>query len=166
MMQAIVSTVRNYLVFLLLFTGPVALADDTGEQAVLASVQQFFDALATHDVVKAKQVLVPEARAQSVRLKGGTQLVRNRLFQEDFADWPTRKERLLERMWNPQVKIHGAIATVWTPYDFHIDGRFSHCGIDAFDLLQTAEGWKIVNVLYTVETSDCTDSPLGKPTSQ
>ena len=43
------------------------------------------------------------------------------------------------------------IATVWTPYDFWIDGKFSHCGIDAFDLVKTDEGWKIAGGSYTLE---------------
>ncbi|NQD36768.1 nuclear transport factor 2 family protein [Permianibacter sp. IMCC34836] len=138
-------------------------AANANEQAVLAAVQGFFDALASHDVAAAEKVLMPDARAQSVRRKDGALLVRNRAFHEDFASWPTRKEQLLERMWAPQVNIHGSIATVWTAYDFHIDGKFSHCGVDAFDLVQQGDGWKIVNVLYTVETEACADSPLGKP---
>ena len=61
---------------------------------------------------------------------------------------------------NPEVRLHGTVATVWTPYDFWIDGKFSHCGIDAFDLVKTASGWKIAGVVFTVEPK-CEPSPLG-----
>ncbi len=44
--------------------------------------------------------------------------------------------------------LHGRIAVVWTPYDFHNDGELSHCGIDALSLLMTDEGWKIAGVTY------------------
>ena len=47
-----------------------------------------------------------------------------------------------------------------TPYDFWIDGKFSHCGIDAFDLIKTEEGWKLAGGVYTIE-SKCEPSPLG-----
>ena len=67
---------------------------------------------------------------------------------------------LLERSWNPQVKVHRGIATVWSPYDFYIDGSFSHCGINAVSLVQTNGGWKIVNIVFSVE-KECEDSPLG-----
>lgn len=33
---------------------------------------------------------------------------------------------LLERAWAPEMRIDGLIATVWTRYDFHVDGAFSH----------------------------------------
>jgi hypothetical protein len=65
-----------------------------------------------------------------------------------------------ERIWNPDVRIHGLIATVWAAYDFWIDGKLSHCGVDAFDLIKTPEGWRIAGGVYTVETQ-CSPSPLG-----
>jgi len=49
---------------------------------------------------------------------------------------------------------------VWAPYDFWRDGKFSHCGVDAFDLIKTDEGWKIAGGGYTLE-SKCEPSPLG-----
>jgi hypothetical protein len=64
-------------------------------------------------------------------------------------------------MWDPDVRIHGAIAVVWTRYDFWVDGKFSHCGVDAFDLVKTAEGWRIAGGVYTVERTGCPPSPLG-----
>ena len=70
------------------------------------------------------------------------------------------KPAVRERMWNPEVRIRGAIATIWTPYDFWTDGKFSHCGIDAFDLVKTDEGWKISGGGYTIE-AQCDPSPLG-----
>jgi hypothetical protein len=76
---------------------------------------------------------------------------------------PAGKERLLERMWNPEVKVHGGIATLWAPYDFYRDGKFSHCGIDAFDLVRTAAGWQIVGATFTIERTNCPPSPLGPP---
>ena len=80
--------------------------------------------------------------------------------EEYFADLQASKQTMRERMWSPEVRVHGLIATVWTPYDFWIDGKFSHCGIDAFDLVKTEEGWKLAGGTYTVE-SKCEPSPLG-----
>ena len=69
----------------------------------------------------------------------------------------------LERFWNPTLLIQGRIAVVWTQYDFYRNGQFSHCGIDAFSLLKTADGWKIAGTTYTAETTGCPESPLGPP---
>ena len=66
-------------------------------------------------------------------------------------------------MWHPRVELHGDVASVWAPYDFHRDGAFSHCGVDAFTLLRGDGGWVITGATYTVETADCPPSPLGPP---
>ena len=67
------------------------------------------------------------------------------------------------RAWDSEVRIRGPIPTEWTPYDFHIDGKFSHCGVDAFQLLQTPTGSVITGGTYTVERAGCKASPLGPP---
>ena len=67
-----------------------------------------------------------------------------------------------ERIWNASVLVHGAIAVVWAPYDFHNNGSFSHCGYDSFSLLKTADGWKITYISDTRETQGC-ENPLGPP---
>ena len=64
-------------------------------------------------------------------------------------------------MWNPEVKIAGSIAVVTTPYDFHRDGKFTHCGTDIFTLVKMSDGWKISGGSYTVQRTGCTPSPLG-----
>jgi hypothetical protein len=60
-----------------------------------------------------------------------------------------------ERMFNPEVRIDGALASVWTAYDFHLGEKFSHCGVDAFHLLKTGAGWKIVSLSDTARREGC-----------
>lgn len=66
-------------------------------------------------------------------------------------------------MWDPKIMIHKEIAIVWTKYDFHREGKFSHCGVDAFNLIKAPGGWKISGIIYTVEKEGCEESPLGPP---
>jgi len=47
--------------------------------------------------------------------------------------------------------VHEGIAVVWTPYEFHVNGEFSHCGVDAFSLVRIDGQWKIAGIVYTVE---------------
>ena len=70
---------------------------------------------------------------------------------------------LLERVWNPTILIRRDIATFWAPYDFHVNGVFSHCGIDSFQLIKRQEKWFLTNLSWTVERENCEDSPLGPP---
>ena len=143
-----------------------AAADST---AVVATVQRLFDAMAKRDTVAARALLLPGSQFISVRSGGPATgnpqaLVPRRQSDTTFLrSLATGRERLLERFWAPVVRLHGPLAEVWTPYDFHIDGRFSHCGIDTATLLRTAAGWRISALAYTTQRQGCAPSPLGPP---
>ena len=129
--------------------------------AVLATVQAFFDTMASRDVEGARRVLMPEGRFFSARDQDGQTAVRASAAEDYLKNLGGRKQDNRERIWSPEVRVHGPIASVWTPYDFWVDGKFSHCGVDVFDLVKTAEGWKISALTYTVERTGCAPSPLG-----
>jgi Putative lumazine-binding len=164
MLQAEVQRVRAILaIALIIFFLPARAGAQTEDDktAVLATVQKFFDTMAARDVEEARTVLLPEARTFSVREQNGQPSARASSVDDYLASLAKGKSASRERMWNPEVRIKGPVATVWTPYDFHIDGKFSHCGIDAFTLVKTSEGWKIASGTWTVERTGCAPSPLG-----
>jgi hypothetical protein len=137
---------------------PVFAADE--QQGVLAVVQRLFDAMSAHDSAAAAAVLIPDGRVMSIRAQGQ---VADSAQSEFAANLGTAKQKYLERIWNPKILIRGGIAHVWAEYDFHLDGKFHHCGVDSFSLVKTPEGWKIAGIIYTAETTGCTASPLGPP---
>jgi hypothetical protein len=128
--------------------------------AVLETVQAFFDTMTARDVEGARKVLVAQGRFHAMRIRDGKPDVRAFSNEEYFSQLASSRQVMRERIWNPEVRIHGLIATVWAPYDFWIDAKFSHCGIDAFDLIRTEEGWRIAGGAYTIEPK-CEPSPLG-----
>jgi hypothetical protein len=138
---------------------PAQKEDD--KAAVVATVQKFFDTMASRDVEAARTVLMAEGRLFAVREQDGQPAARASSIEDYLKGLPGRKAEYRERMWNPEVRVHGPIASVWTPYDFWVDGKFSHCGVDVFDLVKTPEGWKISGGAYTVERTGCAPSPLG-----
>ena len=138
-------------------------ADPTVVATVVASVQRLFDAMAARDTAAARSLLLPGTRLVSISNDTGPAIPRSQGDSAFLRMLATRTDRLLERMWSPVVQVQGRIATVWTPYDFHIGGRFSHCGIDAVTLLRTDAGWQIAGLLYTVQRTGCSPSPLGPP---
>jgi hypothetical protein len=140
---------------------PLAAEQTTSErEAVLKTVQAFFDTMTARDVEGARKILVPQGRFHAMDMRKPKVDPRGFSNEEYFAQLQAMKETPRERIWNPEVRVHGQIATVWAPYDFWRDGKFSHCGIDAFDLIKTDEGWKISGGSYTLE-SKCDPSPLG-----
>ncbi|MEO5824753.1 MAG: nuclear transport factor 2 family protein [Gemmatimonadales bacterium] len=136
-------------------------AQDT---AVLGTVQRFFDAMAARNISEARAVLDSTGALVVVSsTASGGRLISRRPAAEFLKSLEVGTARYLERMWNPVVRVHGPIASVWTPYDFHVDGKFSHCGVDIFDLIETKQGWVITGATYTVERTGCAPSPLGTP---
>ncbi|NNM34279.1 MAG: DUF4440 domain-containing protein [Gemmatimonadetes bacterium] len=106
-------------------------------------------------------VLHPDAYLMAVPDEGTARRQERAEFIRSVGD---SGGRYLERMWEPRTEVSGPVATVWTPYDFHIDGQFSHCGIDAFQLIRQDDRWVVLSVVYTMRRGDdCDPSPLGPP---
>lgn len=49
-----------------------------------------------------------------------------------------------ERLFDIEQRVDGPMATVWTRYEFWLGENFSHCGYDAFQLIQMQGEWKII----------------------
>jgi len=132
------------------------------KRAVLGTVQALFDAMASGNARAGDAVLAEQATFVGTRTT--PEGVRLSVSGRDaFLEGMGGRTGMLERMWDPTVMVHGSVAVVWTPYDFHRDGTFSHCGIDAFNLVRTDEGWRIASVVWTAEPQGCAPSPLGPP---
>jgi Putative lumazine-binding len=134
--------------------------DATERDAVLKSVQVFFDAMTARDVDGMRKVLLAEGRFHFVDTRQAEPLHGTFTGEESFGRLQKSTQTHRERIWDPDVRVRGPIAIVWAPYDFWTDGTFSHCGVDAFDLVKTDEGWRIVGGTFTMEAK-CAPSPLG-----
>jgi hypothetical protein len=62
-----------------------------------------------------------------------------------------------ERIVYDAIKIDGSLASVWTPYKFYLGDQFSHCGVDVFQLMKTADGWKVIYIVDTRRKGDCVE---------
>ncbi len=60
-----------------------------------------------------------------------------------------------ERIVFEKILIDGPMAVAWTPYKFYLNGQFSHCGVNVFQLVRKTDGWKIVSVLDTRRKEGC-----------
>lgn len=79
---------------------------------------------------------------------------RDRVFEVD----------LVERGWDPTVLVSGTIGIVWYPYDIYVDSKWSHCGVDIFNMIRTEDGWRIAALQYNVQQPpDCEPHPDGPP---
>jgi len=50
------------------------------------------------------------------------------------------------------------MAQAWTPYRFYVDGKFSHCGTNNFQLAKQGDNWLITAIIDTRNKSGCNES--------
>jgi hypothetical protein len=62
-----------------------------------------------------------------------------------------------ERITFGDIKIDGDLASVWAPYKFYLGDKFSHCGVDVFQLMKIATGWKIIYIVDTRRKDNCVE---------
>jgi len=72
---------------------------------------------------------------------------------------------IVERGFDPEIRVSGTVASVWYPYDFYLDGEWSHCGVDVFTLAHTNDaGWRIASLAWSREQPPaCREHPDGPP---
>jgi hypothetical protein len=133
-------------------------------QQVVAVVTQLFTGIETQDTVLLGQLLDPEVQLVSVRQVNGEPRWTRRTKDDFLVGIATNEATMVERMWDPEVRIDGDVATLWAPYDFHIDGEFSHCGYDGFHLVRQNGRWLISAVTYTVRSTGCEAAPPATST--
>jgi ketosteroid isomerase-like protein len=137
---------------------------EASRTAVLDAVDRFFVAMKERDIEAYAAALVPEATYFTRRITAdGPGPVRMRTGAEDLAGMRTGTERLEEWIFDPVVLVRGPLAVLWAPYLFHVDGRFSHCGVDIFQMARLERTWKMTNASWTVETEGCTETGPAKP---
>jgi hypothetical protein len=129
-------------------------AQSADEQAVRAVVKQLFDGMRARDTTMMKGVFADDARFYGVNRSGAVQVTMPAQFIAGIA--AAQPGLVLDEVLHEiEVRIDGPLATVWTYYDFFAGERFSHCGFDAFQMLKTQAGWKIVALADSRRTEGC-----------
>lgn len=126
------------------------------KKAIIEIVDKFFESLHKQDTLLYKEVVFTEGQIWSINNTLSSRNKSMRYFREDLKTFNSR-EIWEEIPYSYDIKIHKGVAVAWVPYEFRINGNFSHCGVDIFTLVQTTEGWKISNATYTKETAGCED---------
>jgi hypothetical protein len=129
--------------------------EETDKKAIREKINLFFSALEKKDTLLYKNLVLPGGQLWSILRKGDSLRIKTRSFEEDVNGLVVFRERLEERPYKMDMAVHHDIAVAWVPYSFSRDGKLSHCGIDVFTFFRTAEGWRILNLSYTVEPDGC-----------
>lgn len=122
------------------------------EEAVLAVVEQMFDGMRANDSTMVRTAFAPNAQMATATAEG------LRMGSLDrFVSWVGSEKDYIasERTWDEEVRIDGNLATAWTPYALYIGERFSHCGVNSFQMVHGDNGWKIVAITDSRHQTGC-----------
>lgn len=133
------------------------IAAQSTEDSVKAAVNNMFTAMKNADSAGLKNVFSETAVLQTIsRTKEGETMVRTEVISEfvSFVGKSTKGDAD-EQISFGAVHIHGALASVWTPYQFYYKGKFSHCGVNSFQLVRIKGEWKIQYIIDTRRKENC-----------
>jgi hypothetical protein len=150
---------RKILPLLLLLVASPAVAQQepsaADRGAVLAVVDGLFAAMLARDGAAVTELVEPQGIVTSVTMDAGASRVASSSWSEFASRLPQAPAPIRERLFDPEVRIRGDLAMVWSRYDLSIGDTFSHCGTDLFELIRRDGRWRMLHVTYTRERTGC-----------
>ena len=144
-----------FALFLILFASKL-FAQSTEQDLVKSVVNKLFTGMRTGDSTVARSAFAKESLMQTIVNKDGKVLVRTESVDAFLKIIGTpHKGKYDERIVFTKILIDGSLANVWTDYKFYVDDKFSHCGVNSFQLVKGEEGWQIVYVIDTRRKDSC-----------
>ncbi|MDT0555059.1 nuclear transport factor 2 family protein [Patiriisocius hiemis] len=150
---------KTFIVALsLVVTGMVTAQDNFTKEDAKGIVDTFFEGFHKGDTAVMRSVLIKEVPLQTVATnQEGKHMMSNGSLDNllnAIANRPA-EQKWEEKLLDYTVQIDGNLAHVWTPYEFWLNGNFSHCGANAFTLAKTDNGWKIIHLIDSRRRSSC-----------
>lgn len=154
-MKRTISTLVLLAVFTVLFSH-TSLAQAEKDE-VKKAIQTMFDGMRAGDSSMVHSVFIDEVAMQTIAANRQGEMALTDGSLTDFLNaLGTPHEQVWdERILSYEIKIDGAMASVWTPYEFYAGENFSHCGVNSFQLMKGAEGWKIIYLVDTRKREGC-----------
>lgn len=127
------------------------------QDAIAQTINALFDGMRQSDSMMVRNSFDVDAIMQTVRTeKTGEGTVLGSSLSRFVSQIGGAQPGMLdERITFEKIMVDGPLAIAWTPYQFYLDGKFSHCGVNVFQLVKKADGWKIVSVIDTRRKEHC-----------
>ena len=142
-------------IFLLAFVcfSSQAVFAQSAEDSVKAVITKLFAAMKASDASSLKECFADSAILQTILRNGKVRTEMASGFVSQISSLP--KDSADERITFETVKVDDALAIAWTPYQFFYAGKFSHCGVNSFQLVRTAGIWRIQYLIDTRRRTGC-----------
>ena len=139
---------KLYIIILLL----IAFSANAQKQDVQKSIVVFFEGFHQKDTVKIQSVCSSKIILQSISestTKGNKLSDENaKEFYKSIASIPSTM-KFQEKILSYNIQIDGTMAHVWAPYEFYLNDKLSHSGVNTFTLFKEKDTWKIIYLIDT-----------------
>lgn len=139
---------RIYILIFFLF----GLSSNAQKQDVQKCIESFFEGFHQRDSVKIKLVCSDKMILQSISenaVKGNKLSDESaKEFYKSIASIPSTLQ-FQEKILSYNIQIDGTMAHVWAPYEFYLNDKFSHSGVNTFTLFKEKDSWKIIYLIDT-----------------
>ena len=141
------------LVFLFVLISGFAFAQKSDEEGVKSTINSFFDAMRNSNSTELQATLSKTAVLQTINKNGEGISEDIQAFAQSLSK--AQKGDLDEKIEFKSIQIDQSLASVWTPYQFFYKGKFSHCGVNSFQLVKENGEWKIQYIIDTRRKENC-----------
>jgi len=140
---------KIYVVLVLLLVG---LASNAQQQDVQKTIESFFEGFHQKDTIKLKSVCSDKIILQSIsesKTKGNK--LSDETAKEFYKSIATIASNLKfnEKILSYNIQIDGSMAHVWAPYEFYLNDKLSHSGVNTFTLFKEKDTWRIIYLIDT-----------------
>lgn len=142
--------------FLIGITTSFAQTDE--KAAVKQVVETFFEGFHKQDSVLMKSVLADDVVLQTTgRNKEGKTLFRNEKIEKLITSITSIPDSVAfqEKLTSWSIQVDRTMANAWVGYEFWLNGKFSHCGINSFQMVNFDGDWKIIYLIDTRGRAGC-----------
>lgn len=148
------------LTFLLSGFIGLPLEGQTTEEALQMKIDTFFKALESGDsslmrstihsnIVLTTTFTHPKTGEKVFHIEPASEFLRV-LGTPHTAKWH-------EAIANVEFKVDDNLAIAWMDYSFFVDDKFSHCGVNVFELVKLGDQWRITHIIDTRRNNNCNE---------
>ncbi|TWI99348.1 putative lumazine-binding protein [Mucilaginibacter frigoritolerans] len=148
---------RVLLLLIAVFTVITSFAQKADTASIKQTINTLFDGMRKGDSTLLLSVFAKDMILQSVAEDASGKAILSTEKADGFVKAIGTPHKMVydERITFGTINIDGDLASVWAPYKFYLGDKFSHCGVDVFQLLKTPEGWKIIYIVDTRRKDNC-----------
>lgn len=132
-------------------------AQNNEEEAIKKNINQLFDGMRKSDSILVIGAFNKDAILQTITKSKDRKVAVRSTDLNEFVKSIAKPHAEIydERIVFTKILIDENLASVWTDYKFYIGERFSHCGVNSFQLVKIGDSWKIVYLIDTRRKESC-----------